>query len=197
MDIIVAEDDAAARLIVMKALERAGHQVTAFENGLDAWRHFSYNPPKLIVTDWMMPVMDGLELCRRVRGVWAKSYTYILILTALSGREKLMEALEAGVDDFMTKPVDVPQLLARIRVAERIQGLHSEVSTLRGLLSVCSYCKRVREEDDQGMEYWTPVEQYVSRRTEASFSHGVCPTCYETKVLPQIEALPTLVKSEG
>lgn len=190
MKILIAEDDPAARLIVRKSLEDAGHDCIAFEDGLEAWMYYAEHSAQLIVTDWMMPEMDGLELCRRVRDSWAQSYTYILILTALSGREKLMEALEAGADDFMTKPVDVPQLVARIKVAQRIQGLHAEVSTLQGLLSVCSYCKKIREEREPGAESWTPMEQYVAQRTEASFSHGVCPTCYETRILPQIEALP-------
>ncbi len=190
MEIILAEDDVTARKIVVTALEKGGHHVTAFENGLAAWEHVARDPARLLITDWMMPEMDGMELCRNIRSTWSNSYTYILILTALVGREKLMEALEAGADDFMTKPIDIPQLLARVKVAERIQGLHATVSTLEGLLSVCSYCKKVKEDGESGETTWTPVESYVSKRSDAEFSHGVCPTCYETKILPQIDALP-------
>ena len=91
--------------------------------------------------------------------------------------------MAAGADDFVTKPLDRAELHARLRVAERVLGLQQEVKQLEGLLPICSYCKRIRDEGDR----WSQVEEYVSRRTEAQFTHGICPECYDRRVLPQIE----------
>ena len=95
------------------------------------------------ITDWMMPELDGLQLYRLVRADKRLRYTYILILTALAGKENYLEALDAGADDFVTKPVEEEELKARLRVAERILGLQAEVKQLQGLLSICAYCKKI------------------------------------------------------
>ena len=136
----------------------------------------------LIISDWMMPDLDGLALTRMVRDRQS-SYSYVLLLTALGGKASYLEGIDAGVDDFITKPFDAEQLAARIRVAERILGLLSEVKSLAGMLPIYSYCKKIR--DDQN--YWQQVEVYVMQRSEAKFSHGICPHCYEEQVLPQLE----------
>jgi DNA-binding response OmpR family regulator len=90
--------------------------------------------------------------------------------------------MDAGVDDFITKPVGAPELTARLRVAERILGLREELLALEGLLSVCSYCKRMR--NDEGK--WSSLERYVEQHSAAEFSHGVCPDCYEIHLKPQL-----------
>jgi DNA-binding response OmpR family regulator len=107
----------------------------------------------------------------------------VLLLTALKGRARFLDGMQAGADDFMSKPVDREELHARLRVAERILGLQQEVKQLEGLLPICSYCKKIRDEGEQ----WSQVEEYVSRRTEAQFSHGICPDCYERHLKPQLE----------
>ena len=90
--------------------------------------------------------------------------------------------MEAGVDDFITKPASAHELGARLRVAERILGLREEVLALEGLLSVCSYCKRMRNSDGN----WGSLERYIEQHSKAEFSHGVCPDCYETRLKPQL-----------
>jgi DNA-binding response OmpR family regulator len=132
----------------------------------------------------MMPKVDGLELCRRIRSHEREKYAYIIFLTALAGKKYYQEGMEAGADDFLNKPVDMDELTARLVVAGRILTLHTEVTQLEGLLPICAYCKNIR--DDQNT--WQPIEGYISKRTEATFSHGYCPDCIEKYVKPDMEA---------
>ena|SRR5207249_10496475 len=110
MRILIAEDDTASRLILAQILKQLGHDVTATANGAEAWRVFEREHVPLLISDWMMPDPDGLELCRRVRAADRGKYTYIILLTALGGKENYLEAMSAGVDDFVTKPFDADQL---------------------------------------------------------------------------------------
>jgi DNA-binding response OmpR family regulator len=92
-----------------------------------------------------MPDIDGLELCRRLRAPNRKVYTYIILLTSMTGKNRYLEGLEAGADDFLTKPVDKDELAARLKVGERIIGLQKEMRQMQGLLSICMLCKKIRE----------------------------------------------------
>jgi len=127
----------------------------------------------VVISDWVMPVMDGLQLCRHIRGRQHARYVYVLVVTARRGKKRYLEALEAGADDFIPKPIDAEELGARLRVAERILGLQAQMKQLQGLLSICAYCKNIREDEDT----WVPIEQYVSQRAHTMFSHGICPKC--------------------
>ena len=165
-------------------LERAGHEVTACADGALAWEALRQQPFPLLVADCMMPEIDGFELCRKVRGV-QRRYTYIILLTAYGGRDNYMKGMDAGADDFLTKPCDFEELKARLRVAERILGLQEEVRQLTGMLPICAYCKRVREADTE----WVSIETFVSRRSDASFSHTVCPQCFHEQLTPELQRL--------
>jgi phosphoserine phosphatase RsbU/P len=92
--------------------------------------------------------------------------------------------MEAGADDFITKPVDIEELHARLKVADRILGLRRHMQQLEGLLPICSYCKRIRDQAEQ----WQSIERYLEKRSEAQFSHGICPDCYSKVVQPQLDA---------
>ena len=181
MRILVVEDDLDARDILQADLGFDGHDVTSAVNGEQGWEKFrSEEPYSVVISDWLMPETDGLELCRRIRSSETTRYCYLILLTALHGKSNYLEAMRAGADDFVCKPYDPDELKARLLVAERIVGLQHRIKHLEGILATCMYCKRIRDEHDQ----WVHIEQYISQRTEASFSHGVCPTCYH-KVVKQ------------
>ncbi len=128
MKILVADDDEISRLILASALKKLGYEVVAAENGLKALEAFRKDEFSVLISDWLMPGMDGLALCREVRKVPRENYTYIVLLTALDGRSNYLVAMDAGADDFMTKPFDSDQLKGRIQVAERIIGLQRRVA---------------------------------------------------------------------
>lgn len=182
MKILLVEDDAASRETLRAILEAQGHDVAVVEGGVEAWQLWQLTQRRIVVADWLMPDVDGLELCRRIRAHGPAPYTYFLLQTIRTGRGHFLEAMEAGVDDFITKPIVPEELIARLRVAERILGLRHELLALEGLLPICSYCKRLRDTDGR----WMSLENYVEARSAAQFSHGVCPDCYETHLKPRV-----------
>jgi DNA-binding response OmpR family regulator len=127
MKVLIADDDPIIRLLLSSSLTKLGHDVQEAENGRDALARWEQEHQHLIISDWMMPDLDGLELCRQVRAAQRADYTHITLLTALSGKANYLEAMDAGADDVITKPLEKEQLVARIRVAERVLGLHENL----------------------------------------------------------------------
>jgi CheY-like chemotaxis protein len=189
MKILIAEDDPVSVKILQLTLEHYGHEVVATSNGTDAWKAFDREPVRVIVSDWMMPGLDGLELCEQVRQRPKTDYTYFILLTAINtGRDNLRKAMSAGIDDFLTKPLDREAILMRLRVAERILDFTKQIRALKELIPICMYCKRVRDDAD----FWQQVESYIHTHTGSNFSHGVCPDCFETKMSDFTTARPAL-----
>jgi two-component system cell cycle response regulator len=120
MKVLIAEDDRDARELLTWILEKLGYQVVAAENGKEAWEAYRKGRFRIVISDVLMPDIDGLELCRRIRKHRQSKYTYIIVITALIGKKDYLEGMEAGADDFVTKPFDPDELKARLRVAERI-----------------------------------------------------------------------------
>jgi phosphoserine phosphatase RsbU/P len=174
MKTLIAEDDRDSREMLAFLLEFEGHEVVRTTNGSEAWSEFERHRFSLIISDWVMPELDGLELCRRIRAVDRPAYPYIILLTALKGKDNFLRAMNAGADDFITKPFDPDELRAKLHVAQRIVSLQSRVRTLEGILPTCMYCKKIRDEN----QTWVSIERYVTERSNAAFSHGVCPECY-------------------
>ena len=129
MRILIAEDDAVSRTILRRAVEKTGHECLAAADGEEAWGLYKENPDlDVIISDWMMPGVDGLELCRRVRGDNRDGYTYFIFLTALGDREHLLQGLEAGADDYLSKPLDRAELRMRLTSALRVTELHRRLA---------------------------------------------------------------------
>lgn len=199
MRVLIAEDEPVARRVAQKAVEGFGHEVEIVEDGLAAWRRLQAAPFDVLISDWLMPGLDGLELCRRVRARGNRPYCYVILLTARRAKEDLVAGIMAGADDFVSKPFDHAVLRARLHTAERVTRLErdlegkvgelqralEEVKTLRGLLPICMYCKRIHESQD----VWRRIESYVSEHSEAAFTHSICPDCYEKEVKPQLDEL--------
>jgi len=165
MDILIADDDTTSRLVLGLALQKLGHHVTAVVDGdaaLLAWRRQLFS---LLISDWMMPGLDGPALCRAIRTAECQHYTYLLLLTAHGGRTNYLEGIQAGADDFLTKPFDEELLAARLHVAERILQLHETLrreathDRLTGVLNRAAILdhlqqaleRRVREGGDIGL----------------------------------------------
>jgi DNA-binding response OmpR family regulator len=179
MKILIAEDDPVSSKILQLTLENGGHDVVAVTSGQLAWEAFDSEPTRVVISDWMMPEMDVLELCGKVRGRPKTEYTYFILLTAIhTGRDNLRKAMNAGVDDFLTKPLDREGILMRLRVAERIIEFTQQIRQLKELIPICMYCKKVRDDSN----YWQAVESYIAHHTVSNFSHGICPECFERHV---------------
>lgn len=177
MKILIAEDEPIAARILQRALEAFGYEVTLARDGVEAWQAFDREPVRLIVSDWIMPGLDGLGFCRKVRERQKTLYTYFILLTSQETRPENYDlASNAGVDDFLTKPLDRPTIRMRLRVAERILRFATEIRQLKDLIPICSYCLKIRNDEN----YWQRVETYVNEQTGSNFTHSICPTCEET-----------------
>jgi sigma-B regulation protein RsbU (phosphoserine phosphatase) len=198
--VLIADDDRGSRTIVSAMLQKAGFEVEAVADGQQAWDALQHpDRPALAIMDWMMPGLDGPEICRRLRAMDSSTPTYVILLTSRDASADVVAGLRSGADDYITKPPDQDELIARVNVgarvirlqqalADRVRRLEealSNVKRLQGLLPICSYCKRIR--DDQN--YWRQVESYIGEHSDVQFSHSYCPDCYERYVKPQIDEL--------
>jgi sigma-B regulation protein RsbU (phosphoserine phosphatase) len=177
--ILVVEDDPISSILLKTVLEKLGYETLVARDGNEAWNEFNKEPVRLIVSDWMMPDMDGLGLCEKVRARPQTLYTYFILLTAnRTSPENYALATAAGVDDFLTKPLDREAIRMRLAVAERILKYTAEIRQLQEMIPICVYCRKVRDEHD----YWDMVESYIQKETGSRFSHGACPQCCEKEM---------------
>jgi len=208
MRILIAEDEPVTLRTLAGALADAGYEVCAVADGLAALKVLrAADAPLLAVLDWVMPGLDGVEVIRMVRASPATPAPYLIILTAKEELEDVVEALESGANDFVIKTHDIRELVSRVRVGERVVGLQIElarraqeaekalvhIKRLQGLLPICSYCKKIRNDRN----YWQEIEHYIHEHSEADFTHGICPGCYEKIIRPQINELGTKNRQGG
>ncbi len=189
MQILIADDEPVSQALARAALAGSGCEIACVPDGAAAWAAIqSRTAPMLVILDRSMPCIDGLELCGLVQREAAYPPVYIVMVTAAGDPGDLAAGLEAGADDYVAKPFDVAELRARANVGLRMLALQeslarrvseletalASVKVLTGLLPMCAYCKKIRVDDT----YWQKLENYLAERSEAQFSHGICPDCY-------------------
>lgn len=190
MRVVMADDDAMLRHGLGVQLRKWGYDPIVCANGDEARRVLEHGEPPLVaILDWSMPGADGLTLCTEIRATPRLRATYVVLLTAHDTRDDMLTGLDGGADEYITKPFDWEMLRARLKTGVRIATLQRDlaqkvselehalasVKQLSGLLPICSYCKRIRDDRD----YWQQLETYLGDHSEAEFSHGVCPECLE------------------
>ncbi len=207
MRILIAEDDPTSRKVLETLLIKWGYDVVITCDGKAAWQVLQgKDSPKLAILDWMMPGMEGVEVCRKARNSDSTKTTYIILITAKGSKEDIVEGLQAGADDYLTKPINSKELQARLQVGIRILELQktvadrvteleealSHIKTLQGLLPICSYCKKIRNDQN----YWEQMEGYITKHSEAVFSHSICPECYEKYAKSQLKQYKMTQKAQ-
>jgi sigma-B regulation protein RsbU (phosphoserine phosphatase) len=193
MNVLVADDDLVPRRLLEAALIEWGYDVVAVGDGIDALQELERPVgPKLAVLDWVMPGLDGVEVCRILRAANSPEPAYVILLTSRDAKADIVAGLASGANDYVTKPFDRAELQARVRVGQRVIELQhtlaarireledalAQVNQLQGLLPICSYCKKVRDDKN----YWQQVEAYIAERADVKFSHGICPECFSRQM---------------
>jgi sigma-B regulation protein RsbU (phosphoserine phosphatase) len=188
--IVIAEDDDDARHLLGTHLSHWGYTVHPAADGQQATEILDADdPPAIALLDWAMPGVEGIDVCRLLRQQPDRPYTYLIFLTGRGDKQQVAAGLEAGADDYVTKPCDLVELRARLQVGERIVTLErnrarqvhmlqqtlDQVHSLKELIPICAWCKRVQDDAD----YWHSIEEYLYRRTGSDFTHGICPSCLE------------------
>jgi len=188
MDILIADDDADSRSLLQVLLQKMGYRVITACDGTEALDRLQRpGSPNLILLDWIMPGMEGIEVCRRYREKYKDEPKYIILLTAKDSTDSLVDGLAAGANDYISKPFNKRELFARLNVGRRFIELQQKliehiaklkdsldhVKKLQGILPICMYCHNIR--NDQ--ESWERIDSYISDHSDAEFSHGICPEC--------------------
>jgi sigma-B regulation protein RsbU (phosphoserine phosphatase) len=188
MRILLAEDEPLSRHLVTRLLEGWGYEVAVVSDGDQALAALAaVDGPRLAILDWMMPGMDGTDVCKQVRTEAGTEYTYVILLSAKKQKQDVVAGLDAGADDYITKPFDEEELHSRVLAGERIiklkgalahkvcelQDALDHVRQLQGLLPICMHCKKIRDDSNT----WHRLETYIEGKSEASFSHALCDEC--------------------
>ena len=188
MRVLIADDSRTMRLLLRGTLEPLGYEVLEADNGRGAYERLTgSDAPQLAILDWVMPQLAGPEVCQLVRQSRLIVQPHILLLTTKNSKEDVIHGLGMGANDFISKPFHEGELLARLKVGERVIQLEmaltervhaleeamAHVKTLQGLLPICMYCHKIRDDQDS----WQRLEQYLTEHLDAKLTHGLCPDC--------------------
>lgn len=205
--VLVADDEPVSRTVVGAMLKKAGYEVCFALDGEQAWQQLAApSPPRIALLDWEMPGLAGPEVVERIRARGEQAPTYVILLTSRDSSADIVTGLKAGANDYVTKPANEDELIARVNVGARVVELQTaladrvrhledalaNVKALQTLLPMCAYCKAIRNDQN----YWEKVETYFHEHSGVSFSHSYCPTCYDRFVKPQLDALEDVTQAQ-
>lgn len=188
MKVLVAEDDKVSRDMLSLLLESWDYEAVCVADGRAALDLLMRtDSPQLVLLDWLMPEMDGIDVCRIYREREQQGWKYLLILTVRTSQEDIVRAFQAGADDYVTKPFFTEELRGRLDAGRRIVELQAinaarvaeleaalaHVKRLQGIIPVCCGCNRIRTDQDS----WMRIEKYIEEHTDFRISHGMCPDC--------------------
>jgi DNA-binding response OmpR family regulator len=192
MTILIVDDTPTNVDLLSMVLKKRNYKVRVADSGERALKQINLQPPDLVLMDVMMPGMDGFETCRRMKQDPATADIPVIFITALSDMQDMLKGFQVGGADFLTKPFQAEEVLARVKAHLTIRKLHKdlsakneklekaleEVKTLQGIVPICCMCKKIR--DDSG--FWNQVEMYISKHVGTQFSHSYCPDCLEKEM---------------
>jgi diguanylate cyclase (GGDEF)-like protein len=167
LPVLVVEDSPFSRKLLEYALSGDSYSLLLAENGKEALQLFKEHRPAIVITDWMLPDSSGPELCERIRAESPESYTYIILLTSMTEKEDIVRGLSSGADDYLTKPFDRGELLARIGVGRRIIGLHREIDAKNKLLLEMAHTDSLT-----GLPNRRAIEEWAKRQLRGAARHG-------------------------
>jgi sigma-B regulation protein RsbU (phosphoserine phosphatase) len=189
MKILIAEDDAVSRRLLERKLVMWGYEVITCQNGIEAWQWLQRDDsPSLAILNWMMPGMDGVQICRQVRDLKRKSYIYIILLTARDQKEDIVEGIEAGADDYVTKPFNPHELNVRVRAGRRVLEMQAELLQREKLRVVVEMAGATCHEFNQPMQVISGYAELLMKEVPPSSPvHGKIEKIKEaTEVMAQI-----------
>lgn len=171
--ILIVDDNMENLKVLGGLLNDEGYLIAVSTNGKDALDFTEKNKPDLILLDIMMPGMNGYETCEKLKENAGTKDIPVIFLSALGETDDIVKGFEAGGVDYVMKPYNSRELLARVKTHIDLKKAMEEIRALRGIIPICAKCKKIR--DDHG--FWEQVEEYVAKRSGAIFSHSVCPEC--------------------
>lgn len=173
--ILIVDDNPQNIQVIGNVIADEGYDTGVAMNGREALTFVQKQAPDLILLDIKMPGMDGYDVCEILKKEESTQNIPVIFLTAKSETEDIIKGFDVGGVDYVTKPFNAKELLARVKTHVELKLSKDEIKTLKGLLPICASCKQIR--DDQG--FWFQVEDYISKNTDAAFTHSICPDCME------------------
>jgi len=195
--VLVVDDSPDILLLSTSILRRAGYDVLEASTGKECFDAVQTNHPDLVVLDVMLPDMTGMDVCRQMKNDKRSEDIFVILASGIQiSSERQAEGLDIGADGYIVRPISNREFLARVQAGERIKRAEdalrekereqeqlvsqlkealAEIKTLKGFIPICALCKKIR--DDEG--YWDQLEAYISKHTDAKFTHGLCPECVE------------------
>jgi sigma-B regulation protein RsbU (phosphoserine phosphatase) len=180
MRVLVADSDPVTLHWTSALARDLGHETVCVADGDAAWIALQEQVFTIVISDWLMPGLDGIELCTQLRAQSRPPYTYFILMTAMDRCPEAHEcAIEAGVDDFLVKPVTPHRLRMRLLVAGRLITFMRQLGQRRRHVPICAECKQIRDEEGT----WHTVEGYLCKCLGTDFTHGMCPACFQRSLI--------------